>query len=315
MARIRSIKPQFFRHRRLFIAEQESGLPLRVAFAGLWTCADREGRFRWEPDELKLDCLPYDEVDFARVMHALFTRGFIVRYASSGREYGFIPGFLDHQIVNNREAASVIPEPPENLSDLIEGAREVDASSTRDPRDTIQIEGKGKGREQEGKGTEIGTRRETRPRNNDFEVFWNSYPRRQGANPKAPAEKLFLAAVKAGADPLQMIHGARLCAAMESGKIGTEFIPQAVKWLRDRRWEDYLSAEAGKTAAADDGMIEIINEHQLAAWDAYAASKGAKSFPRNSRGGWRFPSRWPPGYVPPQDSFEPPPAPLRRIDA
>jgi hypothetical protein len=34
MARIRTIKPEFFRHGGLFDAEIETGLPLRVAFAG-----------------------------------------------------------------------------------------------------------------------------------------------------------------------------------------------------------------------------------------------------------------------------------------
>lgn len=73
MARIRTIKPEFFRHAGLFDLEQETGLPLRVAFAGLWTAADREGRFAWKPRELKLDCLPFDLVDFSRVLDALST--------------------------------------------------------------------------------------------------------------------------------------------------------------------------------------------------------------------------------------------------
>ena len=42
MARIRTIKPEFFRHADLYEAERETGLPLRLAFAGLWTAADRE---------------------------------------------------------------------------------------------------------------------------------------------------------------------------------------------------------------------------------------------------------------------------------
>lgn len=80
--RIRTIKPEFFLHVGLFQAEKESGLPLRVAFAGLWGAADREGRFKWEPMKLKVQILPYDDVDFSRVLDALSTRGFLVRYAS-----------------------------------------------------------------------------------------------------------------------------------------------------------------------------------------------------------------------------------------
>jgi hypothetical protein len=32
------------------------------------------------------------------------------------------------------------------------------------------------------------------------------------------------------------------------------------------------------------------------AWDAYAKSRGGKAFPRDTKGGWEFPTRWPPGY-------------------
>jgi hypothetical protein len=116
MARIRTIKPEFFRHAALFDAEQETGLPLRVAFAGLWTVADREGRFNWRPRELKLDALPHDLVDFARVLTALETHGFIRRYEVEGHVYGVIPSWHDHQVINTREAKSVIPECPAHAS-------------------------------------------------------------------------------------------------------------------------------------------------------------------------------------------------------
>jgi hypothetical protein len=145
MARIRSIKPSFFRHEELFEAEKETGLPLRLAFAGLWTAADREGRFKWSARNLKLDCLPYDDVDFSRVLDALTTRGFIVKYTVNGAEFGFIPSWKSHQVINNREAASELPEPNENNT-LTRDARVVHASPT--PLKSAQGEGKGR----EGKG-------------------------------------------------------------------------------------------------------------------------------------------------------------------
>ncbi len=52
MAKIRTIKPELFRHDGLFEAEIQSGLPLRLAFMGLFTCCDRAGRFRWKPKAL-----------------------------------------------------------------------------------------------------------------------------------------------------------------------------------------------------------------------------------------------------------------------
>ena len=150
MARIRTIKPEFFRHAELYDAEVETGLPLRVAFAGLWTVCDRRGRFKWKPRELKLDVLPHDLVDFSRVLDALTTRGFVVCYASQGEEHGWIPTFEAHQVINNREAESILPEPPPFEPDK---ARVNHASATR--HDLAQAEGKGReGKGKEGKGND-----------------------------------------------------------------------------------------------------------------------------------------------------------------
>ena len=154
MARIRSIKPEFFRHHGLYELEQETGLPIRVAFAGLWTVADREGRFKWKIPELKLDCLPFDDVDFSRVLHALATRGYVCKYTHDTREYGWIPRFIDHQVINNKESASVLPPPPQDTDsddDLTRASRVAHACPT--PLNLDQGEGKGR----EGKGRDIGT--------------------------------------------------------------------------------------------------------------------------------------------------------------
>lgn len=159
MGRIRTIKPEFFKHEQLFDAEVETGLPLRVAFAGLWTQCDREGRFDWRPRALKTDILPYDDVDFSRVLDALSTRGFVVRYTCQGNEYGYIPTWHKHQVINNRESKSDIPGRAENKSELIDNTGEADASATRAARVEHALstrhglaQGEGKGRELEGKG-------------------------------------------------------------------------------------------------------------------------------------------------------------------
>ena len=61
MPRSRIIKPEFFKHAGLYDAEARSGLPLRLAFEGLWCVADRAGRFQWKPRELTIrllkDCI------------------------------------------------------------------------------------------------------------------------------------------------------------------------------------------------------------------------------------------------------------------
>ncbi len=89
-------------------------LPLRLAFIGLFTCCDRSGRFRWQPRRLKLDIFPYEDIDFSRVLDALQSREFIVKYENQGEIYGCIPSWLRHQHINNREMTSKFPSVEES---------------------------------------------------------------------------------------------------------------------------------------------------------------------------------------------------------
>lgn len=157
MPRIRTVKPEFFKHEELFLAESKYKLPLRIAFVGLWCVADREGRFKWKPNVLKLDVLPFDNCDFSRVLDALATCGFIHKYEINSEYFGLIPKFPIHQVINNRESASVLPEPSDFL-------RVGDASST--PLLLAQGERKGK----EGERKEL-----LRVK---FETFWKLYDKK-----------------------------------------------------------------------------------------------------------------------------------------
>ena len=187
--RIRTIKPEFFTHDALFDLEKASKLPIRVAFAGLWCAADRDGRFKWEPRRLGVSILPYDGIDFSRVLHALSTRGFIQKYTSNGVDYGCIPSFQRHQVINNRERDSDLPEPPP-MADS-------DACRTREPRedDAGQEEGKGReqGKERNKEGKARGSRDELRayaleigiPESDGESMFdhWESNGWKNGSNP------------------------------------------------------------------------------------------------------------------------------------
>ena len=150
--RIRTIKPEFFKHEELFDAEKSTGLPIRIAYTGLWCAADREGRFKWRPRQLGADILPYDQIDFSRVLDALTTRGFIMKYRVGDECFGFIPSFKRHQVINNRERDSEIPE----FQPILCVSKDIDALVTREPRVSHASKAEGKGREEnkEGKGRE-----------------------------------------------------------------------------------------------------------------------------------------------------------------
>jgi hypothetical protein len=94
------------------------------------------------------------------------------------------------------------------------------------------------------------------PKNERFEELRKAYPKRKGSDPGPPAAKIFLAAVKAGADPQIIIDGARRFAVEESQNINTPYIPQLVKWLRDKRWLD--AGPQGQVATRPDIRGSLI---------------------------------------------------------
>ena len=227
--RIRTIKPDFFLHDDLFEAEKESKLPLRIAYIGLWCAADREGRFKWEPRRLGAAILPYDMIDFSRVLDALTTRGFIERHASQNIDFGVIPSFVRHQVINNRESDSVLPEPSEES--IVIGLptrepRETDACGTRE----VQVKAEGKGRE--GKGRDLHA-------SSDAAEIYQLYPRKEA---RADAIKAIEKALrKVTAEALK-----EAVSAFANAKQGQEakFIPHPATWFNGERWTDDRSTWA-----------------------------------------------------------------------
>lgn len=105
MARIRTIKPTFFRSDDVCALS-----PLaRLLFIGLWCEADREGRLEWKPRTFKRTYLPDDDCDGEAIAAELVKQGVVVLY---GDGLAYIPSFLKHQVINQRESASKLPEPP-----------------------------------------------------------------------------------------------------------------------------------------------------------------------------------------------------------
>ena len=51
-----------------------------------------------------------------------------------------------------------------------------------------------------------------------------------------------------------------------------------------------------RTERGTVGLMEVTDEPALRAWDAYGRETTGKPYPRNRRGGWCFPTKWPPGH-------------------
>jgi hypothetical protein len=110
MARIRNIKPAFFKDEDL----ADLSFAHRLLFAGLWTLADKNGTLEDRPRYIRAELFPYDDVDAGAMLSDLVTAGFLCRYTVTGREYLHIPTFSKHQRISGDEqkSESAHPLPP-----------------------------------------------------------------------------------------------------------------------------------------------------------------------------------------------------------
>ncbi len=96
----------------------------------------------------------------------------------------------------------------------------------------------------------------------DFEEFWKAYPKRDGANPKAPARKAFFTAIKRGHQATEIVAGAKKYAAAPSTKGDTQFVAQAVTWLNQERWKDYPEEREKTYAELHPGWRPGMRTHE-----------------------------------------------------
>lgn len=222
MARIRTIKPEFFTSEDIV-----SLSPLaRLLYIAVWCEADKEGRLLWKPGTFKLRYFPADDCDIHDLCDELVDQGLVVPY---GDGLAYVPRFAQHQHVNPREAASTLPEPDPTA---IETARVEHASSTRRDASARVPDAQG-GRE--GKGKERKTPPPP-PASPLFDRFWAAYPKRRS---RGDAERAFAKLNPSEQQVEAMIAAiSRAKTSDQWAKDGGQFIPHPATWLRDRGWED-----------------------------------------------------------------------------
>lgn len=218
MARIRTIKPEFFTSEDIVSLSPFA----RLLYVAIWCEADREGRLVWKPLTLKLRYFPADNCDINAMCEEILSAKLVVLY---GAGYAYIPSFKAHQHLNPREAVSQLPEP--------------DASSTRAPRvgtrqsrdSDAQVGREGKGKEGD---TRDASREELPP---GFADFWKTWP---NTDRKQARGKCL--------DAWKKAHGERdaavILAHVESLKLSQswtknngEFIPAPLVYLNKKSWE------------------------------------------------------------------------------
>lgn len=172
MARIRTVKPDFFRHELLQDLEiKHVGKHPMLVFCGLWGHCDKVGRFEWKPRTLKLDILPFLPFDMAETLGILEQAGMLKKYAVDGVEYGVIPSFPDHQRIGGKEAQEPEKFPPPNGE-----AKGKKLGSNGEA--TVKQSGLQEGKGREGKGVDTrGTRLPPDWRPSELLIAWASRER------------------------------------------------------------------------------------------------------------------------------------------
>ena len=106
MARIRTIKPEFF------LSEDIGSLTVnaRLLYVALWCQVDREGRGRFNRVALMAHCMPYEMDRFDSCFNELIDTGLVRRYEAEEKKYFDIPTFTEHQRPHHSEKDGGFPE-------------------------------------------------------------------------------------------------------------------------------------------------------------------------------------------------------------
>ena len=156
MARIRTIKPEFFRHEALQDLEAENnGSYVMLVFAGLWGHCDSKGRFEWRPRQLKLDILPFLEFSMAKTLEILRDGGLLIQYEVDGKVYGEITSFEKHQRITGKEATEGEKHPERPKNDQGKQRGNNGETTGKDQSFTNVQEGKGREKERKEEGERI----------------------------------------------------------------------------------------------------------------------------------------------------------------
>jgi hypothetical protein len=124
-----------------------------------------------------------------------------------------------------------------------------------------------------------------------FNRFMAIFPPRDEPHDAAAAREAWERAI-GRTDSEAIILGAEAYARAREGQ-PARYTMGAARWLREARWRD-----VGPVSAQKGEQLPLVwisfGSREWEAWaEFYRATRG-KTPPQDMRGGWRFPSRWPP---------------------
>ena len=123
-----------------------------------------------------------------------------------------------------------------------------------------------------------------------FEFFWTDYPRKIG---KGAAKKAWKSAILK-TSPATIAAATRIFASKQAGT-DEKFIPHPATWLNAERWQDAdLQPKASLPYPQTSSVYVMSGTDQWDVWQDYTFKTKGKTTPRDSKGGWWFPSEYPP---------------------
>lgn len=133
MARIRSLKPEFWDDRKL---ARQLSRDARMLYMGLWNQADEHARCNGDPSWVKGRVFPFDDdltdKRVAELLDDLAAAGRVVPYMVEGDPYLFLPKLPEHQRLEPK-VDSRLPPPPDPLpthTDSPQSASDTDKSTS-----------------------------------------------------------------------------------------------------------------------------------------------------------------------------------------
>ena len=211
---------------------------------------DDYGRFDGRIPVIKNRLFPLRENLTAKAVkdgiNKLASTGLVVLYENDGKPYLYLPTWNDHQIV--RAKKSKYPAPEDSICTSADICNQMQADDSKCLRNPIQSE------------SNTNTNPNTRKREDDFETFWNAYPRKEG---KQKARAAFAKVTEPVEILLDAIEDHKKSAQWE--KDGGQFIPHAATWLNGKRWLDQMVPATKVKSAVPKGASGVLGEAEVEA--------------------------------------------------
>lgn len=263
MARIRSIKPDFWSSEQVMACSRDA----RLLFIGIWNFADDAGRYLNSPKTVKAQIFPGDDDATAsnvrRWLDELSSNGLVLFYESGGKQFLQVTGWKHQKI--DRPQEPKYPAPP------------FDEHSSNDRRAfaTDRIGEEGKGEDRKGAG-------ETRaPVASLIEEGWT------------PDETTIEKAKALGLirDDLTKMLARFVPHYRARGEYRADWNAQFEAWCVDEAKKLDRKPVSEQRPVKQQFHIKVDTPQ----WEAWAKHRGRKP-PMDANFGWFFDSEWPPGH-------------------